>query len=86
MIAALFVQKKHPARKATWLYAFGCDLPSLDWGSIPDGESTALVGWCGNHVSSGETRPRVGKKAASATPPRFKATLLAMARSVRQAA
>ena len=71
----------HPAKKATWLYAHGCDLPELRWGSNPDQRSKALVSWCGNHVSSGETRPRVGKRAASATPPAFRDLLIAMARS-----
>ena len=27
----------HPARKATWLYAVDCDLPSLIWGPAPKG-------------------------------------------------
>lgn len=73
----------HAAKKATWLYAFGCDLPSLKWGSDPDGSSKAPVSWCGNHVKSGENRPRVGKRAASETPAEFREVLLAMARSVR---
>jgi len=29
----------------------------------------ALISWCSNHVASGEVRERLGKKAASATPP-----------------
>ena len=73
----------HPAKKATWLYAYGTDLPTLSWGSDPDTKSTALVSWCGNHVSTGETRPRVGKSAASATPLAFRDVLLGIARSVR---
>lgn len=73
----------HPAKKATWLYAYGVDeLPSLRWGAIPDQQSRALVSWCGNHVKSGENRPRVGKKAASATPTEFRDVLLAIARAV----
>ena len=72
----------HPAKKATWLYAVRAELPSLRWGSDPDVKSKALVSWCGNHVSSGKVRPRVGKKQASATPPDFREVLLAMARSV----
>lgn len=71
----------HPAKKATWLYAFGVDLPELKWGAIPDTESKALVSWCGNHIRSGERRPRVGKRAASATPPEFRDILLSMART-----
>jgi hypothetical protein len=75
----------HPAKKATWLYACRLpDYPSLRWGSDLDTESSALVSWCGNHVSSGEMRPRVGKLAAARTPPEFREVLLNLARSVRQ--
>lgn len=75
----------HPAKKATWLYACGVpSLPDLQWGLIPDGESRALVSWCGNHVSSGERRPRVGKRVASATPAAFLDVLLGVASSVRR--
>jgi hypothetical protein len=73
----------HPAKKATWLFAFGAtDLPTLEWGIIPDTQSKALVSWCGNHVKSGEARPRLGKFAASRTPPKFRQVLLQIARSV----
>lgn len=75
----------HPARKATWLYAVGCELPSLNWRVSLDSESKALVSWCGNHVKSGEVRPRVGKSAASKTPEAFRDILIAMARSARAA-
>jgi hypothetical protein len=71
----------HAAKKATWLYAYGVELPSLRWGHIPDQESKALVSWCGNHVKSGEVRPRVGKKVAEASPPAFRDLLLSIARS-----
>lgn len=74
----------HPAKKATWLYAFGVDAPpSLRWGRIPDSESRALVSWCGNHVKSSETRPRVGKAVASRTPLPFRDVLIGIARSVK---
>ena len=72
----------HPAKKATWLYAFGTDLPTLRWGSDLDVESSALVSWCGNHTKAGESRPRVGKAVAAASPPAFRDVLLDMARSV----
>lgn len=72
----------HPAKKATWLYAVRVALPELRWGVMPDKKSTALVSWCGNHIKSGEKRPRVGKEVASRTPPEFLDELLAMARSV----
>lgn len=72
----------HPAKKATWLYAHGIgDPPSLDWRTMADGESTALVSWCGNHTTKFDRRPRLGKKAASHTPPIFRELLVTMARS-----
>ncbi len=74
----------HPAKKATWLYAFGdVELPTLRWGFDPDQRSKALVSWCGNHVASGESRPRVGKAAAAATPPAFRDLLIGIAESAR---
>lgn len=73
------------------------DLPNL-WGRpSPDGP-TALVSWCQNRTppparvgrmhkqqprSEGDTRPRLSKRAASATPPAFRDELLAIARSAR---
>lgn len=72
----------HPAKKATWLYAHGAqELPTLRWGSDLDTKSQALVSWCGNRVASGESRPRVGKAAASRTPEAFRDVLLGIARS-----
>jgi hypothetical protein len=76
----------HPAKKATWLYVHGVTrerLPELKWGSIPDQKSGALVSWCGNHVSTGERRPRVGKNAASKTPDAFRDVLIGIALSAR---
>jgi hypothetical protein len=72
----------HVAKKATWLYTVGDELPPMLFGHDPDQRSKALVSWCGNHVRSGEDRPRVGKKAAAATPPAFRDVLLGIARSV----
>lgn len=74
----------HPARKATWLYACGVDLPSLRWGHVPDADIKALVSRCGNRVRSGESRPRLVKDAASRTPLEFRDTLLAIARSAKR--
>ncbi len=76
----------HAAKKATWLYAVAPNLPELRWGSIPDQRSLALVSWCGNRVASGEDRPRLGKKAASATPLEFREVLLSIARGCPGAA
>lgn len=71
----------HKAKKATWLYAFGTDLPPLRWGSTPDSEVVAHVSWCGNRISEERDRPRLGKAEASRTPDEFKELLLGMARS-----
>jgi hypothetical protein len=71
----------HVAKKATWLYAYGVELPSLRWGFDPDQKSQALVSWCGNHVKTGEKRPRVGKAAAARTPLEFRDLLISIAES-----
>ncbi len=72
----------HLAKKATWLYAVGTELPELRWGHEPDQRCEALVSWCGNRVASGDDRPRLSKRAASATPAEFRDLLLSLARSV----
>jgi hypothetical protein len=74
----------HPAKKATWLYAHGVELPSLRWGHVPDRDVKAPVSWCGNHTKADEKRPRVGKAAASRSPESFRDELIAMARTVRR--
>ena len=76
----------HPAKKATWLYAHGVQLPSLRWGHVPDRDVKALVSWCGNRVRSGENRPRVGKAVAARSPLAFRDELIGIARSARGAA
>jgi len=77
----------HPAKKATWLYAFGATaLPSLVWATSLDRDSKALVSWCGNHLRGRPNdRPRLKQKAGSATPPEFREVLMSIARSARQA-
>lgn len=74
----------HPAKKATWLYAWGAgELPDLRWGFDPDVRSAVPVSWCGNRTKSGgEMRPRVGARAGSRTPEEFRDQLIAIARSV----
>lgn len=69
----------HRARKATWLYAYDVHyLPTLRSGKSQKGG--AWVSWCGN-ATHGQLRPRLGKRAASATPPAFRDLLMEMARS-----
>lgn len=82
----------HPARKATWLYAYGTSLPELRWGPAKDIEATVSwghhqAGWArvGDLPSNGRTgwreRRRLGKREASATTPAFQEVLLGIARS-----
>ena len=67
----------HPARKATWLYAVNCALPSLRWGR--QSKPTAVVSRCANRFVG--LLPRIEKERASATPPEFRDLLLSIARS-----
>ena len=73
----------HLAKKATWLYACGVELPALLWGHVADRDVKATVSWCGNRTWANQDRPRIGKKAASATPIAFANVLVDMARSAR---
>ena len=72
----------HRARKATWLYAYGVELPTLQWGKS---SATAYVTDGGGDVKqrrSGNvdaTRKRLSAREASATPPRFAELLLNIA-------
>lgn len=72
----------HPAKKATWLYANGAELPSLRWGKVSDA-SAGAVSWCGNGYDS---RPRLRKSERIGTPTEFRDVLLDMARSVTRRA
>jgi hypothetical protein len=68
----------HPARKRTWLYYVGDNLPpALDW------RDPAGMGVVGAGVHSGESagRPRVEGYEASRTPDSFRDVLLEMART-----
>jgi len=75
----------HRARKATWLYAVGCELPALKWG---DGSATSTVGGCtrvrfsDGSVTYVRSKNRMGKPESNATPLPFRDILIAMARSV----
>jgi hypothetical protein len=64
----------HRAQKPTWLYAVGCDLPSLPWQRLripdPDGRSRRGV------------LALMGHAERDASPPAFRDLLLGMARSV----
>ena len=77
----------HGPRKPTLLYAFGCDLPELDWGEIEprvpqwaiDKYGLAYCKRAGELAFKGggkDSAPRIG------TPEEFRNVLLSMARSV----
>ena len=75
----------HRARKATWLYAVGCDLPSLAWG-----KSSATMKMEDSYRSKEARRravktgtcQRMSKRERTITPEPFRDLLLSMARSV----
>ena len=73
----------HPAKKATWLYAHGVELPLLRWGHVPDTEVKALVSWCGNKTrGGGESRQRMTDDQRLGTPESFRDELISLANSV----
>lgn len=74
----------HAARKATWLYALGVDLPILTWRS--DADHIRLEE--GFHSKEERARAiktgrcqRLSKRQRSATPPAFRDLLISIARS-----
>lgn len=81
----------HPARKATWLYACGVDLPSLKWGRIP-GEF-AWTSFLEYNSDEGRRRAirtgicqRLSHRQRAATPPPFRDLLLSIARTAQREA
>jgi hypothetical protein len=71
----------HRARKRTWLLAFGCVLPDLDW--TPATSSVVVSGFL-HHTGTDESR-RVRPKEASRTPEAFRDLLLSIARTAEVA-
>jgi hypothetical protein len=77
----------HRARKATWLYANGVELPSLRWGRAPGdfvrlGEGSHSVEERARAVRTGACQ-RLSKQQRAATPPAFRDLLIGIARSAR---
>jgi hypothetical protein len=84
-----------PVKKATWLYAYGVELPELLWGHTPDGEGQEPNGpwggfenwrdrWGGRREQWMKGNHRGGHYGVTATtPPAFRDALLAIARTVR---
>jgi hypothetical protein len=67
-------------RKATWLYAYGCELFDLRWGRDATGDSYDS-GWRMNSDYHKQGKRRIGSDAAAATPPAFAHDLLTLART-----
>lgn len=85
-----------PVKKATWLYAYGVDLPELRWGYTPDGDGDSanqtehggMDAWRdqfkGRREQWTKGQHRGGHHGLTATtPPGFRDVLLGMARSAR---
>lgn len=88
-----------PVKKATWLYAYGVELPELRWGFTPDGDGDEPNGeWGGiaNWRDRWERGRRLGEDGfwsrernsglRASTPRELRDALLAMARTVQVAA
>ena len=80
----------HPARKATWLYACGVELPELAWGRAP-GEFVRLED--GFHSAEERRRAvrtgacqRLSHRQRAATPIPFRDLLVSIAQTARQRA
>ena len=76
----------HPMRKATWLYAFGVDLPDLVWG--PSEGRRADAGYrtreerqAAKALGSVTLEDRTPSAELKRTPPAFRDVLLAMAKT-----
>lgn len=82
----------HRARKATWLYASGVELPSLRWGRsassirLDDGyHSAAERRRARGERTTDDTIERLSRRERLATPVPFRDLLLSIARSARSA-
>jgi hypothetical protein len=78
----------HRARKATWLYANGVDLPSLKWGRAAGdfvrlGEGFHSIEERRRAIKTGACQ-RLSKRQRAATPHEFRDMLLGIARSAGQ--
>lgn len=77
----------HRARKMTWLYASGVELPSLRWGA-PDGLARLDEGFHSKEERRRAIRTgvcqRLSVKQRKATPPEFRDLLLSIARSAQR--
>ena len=77
------VRYGHKARKATWLYAFGCYPPSLYWGSSLDCEPTGVVASSKARRKAKIGLQKITNKEALASPIAFRDLLISIARSAK---
>jgi hypothetical protein len=72
----------HRARKATWLYAFGIDLPSLKWGRAPGSFNLLDEGYHSKEERARKIKTgiyqRLSARQRAATPIEFRDLLLSM--------
>lgn len=71
----------HPARKATWLYAYGVELPPLRWGRDVGGADNYVAAWRASARYLEQGKRRLSSAEAEATPVEFRDLLLEIARS-----
>jgi hypothetical protein len=76
----------HEARKRTWLYAVGCELPALDWREPPATKQVSAFGLTKPQGSRWTYAESLDKNKSNYSPPAFRDVLLDMARSATPAA
>jgi hypothetical protein len=67
----------HKARKATWIYVHGCNLPSMAWGSAKIGSIDVAVSYANSNIYQ---RKRMSKANSSRTPLSFRDQLIRISR------
>ena len=70
----------HKAPKATWLYAVGTTLPTLEWGPLPPRDLSHLDPVARKRAIKTGICQRLSRKQRAATPPAFRDLLLELAR------
>lgn len=68
-------------KKATWLYAYGVELPELAWGYLADRDAAFPFKWSARRHFTDTGSPSLPRADRIRTPEAFRDTLLAMARS-----
>lgn len=74
----------HRAKKPTWLYAYGVDLPSLSWAPARRDPGAGLEGEARRRAIKTGICQRLSRKQRAATPVEFRDLLISIARSAYQ--